>query len=131
MDQVTEGEVFTFEREFSTDEVRTFGQLSGDQQDRHVVPNADGELMVQGLLTATIPTNIGAKLGMMGQKLTFEFHNPVYTGETIQCEWTNAEVTEETDRYALRATVHCANEADDVVMTATFHGIVWKDDKPA
>lgn len=128
MDSVIEGAVHTYEREFTTEEVHTFGAISGDQQQRHLEPNDDGELMVQGLLTATIPTNIGAELGVMGQELSFEFHRPVYTGDVITCTWTNDEVTEAEDRYHLRASVECTNDINDRVMTATIRGVIWKNE---
>lgn len=131
MDTVSEGDVHTYEREFTTDEVHTFGGISGDQQPRHREPNDDGELMVQGLLTATIPTNIGAELGVMGQELRFEFHRPVYTGDVILCTWTNEEVTESDDRYHLRASVVCQNDANERVMTAMIRGVVWKNERVA
>lgn len=51
------------------EDVRQFTAFSGDDQTRHVEEDAEGWLMVQGLLTATLPTEIGGKLEVMAHHL--------------------------------------------------------------
>ena len=122
------GTTYTTERTFTTDDVLQFGEVSGDQQPIHTEPNADGELVVQGLLTATLPTEIGGGLEVLASRMEYRFKTPVYTGETITCEWTNEAVTERADRYEISCSIRCTNEEGTVVMTGETDGIIWKDD---
>lgn len=118
------GDVYTTERAFTESDVRQFAEISGDDQPRHVEPDDEGRLMVQGLLTATLPTEIGGDLEVLASRLDFRFKRPVYTGETITCEWRCAEVSEEDGRLSVVGDVTCTNEDDEVVMTCTGEGII-------
>ncbi|EMA34444.1 MaoC domain-containing protein dehydratase [Halobiforma lacisalsi AJ5] len=64
------GDVYTYERTVTTAEVRQFGELSGDQQPIHTDPDEEGRLVVQGLLTATLPTAIGGDLEVLATRRT-------------------------------------------------------------
>jgi hypothetical protein len=70
------------------EDVRQFSQLSGDRGVHHVQPDTGGRVMVQGLLTATLPTKIGGDLNFIARDMTFEFLRPVFTGETITTDVT-------------------------------------------
>ena len=126
MDRPMEGRQHTFERTFTTDDVRQFAGLSSDTQPRHTEPDEDGLLLVHGLLTATLPTKIGGDLEVLAKAMEFEFVRPVYTGETISCTWTTESVAERDDRYELTADAVCENGNGEVVLTATVDGLVWK-----
>src|SRR5579875_3640971 len=80
------GDVSAWERIFTIEEVRQFGQISGDLGVHHVEPDAQGRLLVQGLLTATLPTKLGGDLNLLASSLSFEFRRPVFTGDTVRCE---------------------------------------------
>ncbi|EDL66517.1 FAS1-like dehydratase domain-containing protein [Bacillus sp. SG-1] len=80
------GDVFTWERTFTREEVMEFGQLSGDQGLHHMEPDEHGRVMVQGLLTASIGTKIGGDLNYIARDMHNEFIRPVFTGDTITCE---------------------------------------------
>lgn len=121
-----EGDVRTFERTFTTEEVREFAAVSGDEQARHVEPDEDGRLMVQGLLTATMPTKLGSDIEVLARWVEFEFRRPVYTAETITCEMVSDRVEEHEDRYDLDASITCRNEADEVVLSGSVSGLIWK-----
>jgi len=122
----TEGETHRFERTFTAEEVRQFAQLAEDTQPRHTEPDADGRLMVHGLLTATLPTKIGGDLEVLAHTMEFEFVEPVYTGEAVTCTWTNEHVKAHGDRHELGVEVIC--EADKgVVLRGHIEGIVWDD----
>jgi hypothetical protein len=82
MEEPQEGTTVTFERSFTVAEVQQFADLSGDIQPRHTEPDDDGRVMVQGLLTATMPTKLGGDREVMAPKMEFEFLQPVYTGES-------------------------------------------------
>ena len=51
------GDVITIARAFSVEEVRAFAALSGDHGRHHETPDAEGRLMVHGLLTCSILTS--------------------------------------------------------------------------
>ena len=121
------GDVHAFERTFTEADVRQFADVSGDAQPRHLEPDGEGRLMVQGLLTATLPTKIGGDLEVLARTMTFDFQRPVYTGETITCEMTLEEVQEREDRYELEASVVCENEDGEMVLTGDVSGLVWKE----
>lgn len=121
-----EGDTHTHERTFTREEVREFGEISGDTQSIHTEPDEEGRLVVQGLLTATIPTKIGGDLEYIARTMEYDFRRPVYTGEKITCEWTTESVTEREDRYEASGTAICRNEEDVVVMSGYFEGLIWK-----
>lgn len=125
-DEPSEGDTYTYERTFTPEDVRRFGEISGDQQSIHTDPDEEGRLVVQGLLTATLPTKIGGDLEYVARTMEFDFRRPVYTGETITCEWTTETVEEREDRYEAAGTAVCRNEDDVVVMRGSFEGLVWK-----
>lgn len=122
-----EGDVHTYERTFTNEDVRQFGEVSGDQQAIHTDPDEEGRLVVQGLLTATLPTKIGGDLSYIAQTMEFNFLQPVYTGTTIRCEWTNETVDERADRYNVTSSVVCSNEDEETVMEAHIDGLIWKE----
>ncbi|MBZ6495845.1 FAS1-like dehydratase domain-containing protein [Natrinema longum] len=127
MTQPIEGETRTFERTFTVEDVQQFAALSGDDQPRHTEPDEDGRVMVQGLLTATLPTKMGSDAEVLASTMEFNFHQPVYTGESITCRSTYDTVVERADRYEFTSDVVCENEAGETVLTATTEGIILKD----
>lgn len=131
MSQLAEGETCTVERTFTDADVRQFADLSGDTQPRHTELDSSGRRLVHGLLTATLPTQIGGELDVLARTMAFEFERPVYTGERITCTWTTESVELLDDRWVLQARVVCENEDDEDVLTGSIEGIVWRDDTGA
>lgn len=127
MTRPTEGSMSVVERTFTPADVRQFAEISGDDQDRHLVPDAEGRHMVQGLLTATLPTDIGGDNDVLARRMAFEFRRPVYTGEPITCEMTTESVTEHDDRYEFESAAVCRNGDAEVVLRAEIAGLMWKD----
>ncbi|MFB6267592.1 MAG: dehydratase [Halodesulfurarchaeum sp.] len=123
-----EGDEYTVERTFTTADVRTFGELSGDRQAIHTEPDEEGRLVVQGLLTGTLPTAIGADLQVLARRMDLEFVRPVYTGERITCTWTNDSVEPRDDGVSIRATAICTNEAGERVLEAEIAGVIRAGD---
>ncbi len=118
------GDVIAWERTFTTEDVDTFIRISGDAGTHHIEADAQGRLMVQGLLTATLPTKIGGDLNFIARELDFQFLRPVWTGDTIRCEVTLTELTP-TDRGTLLACEWlCRNQHGKEVLTGKGHGIV-------
>lgn len=119
-----EGAVHTVERTFTTEDVRQFAEVSGDTQPRHTDPDEDGRLVVHGLLTATLPTRIGGDMEVLAHEMEFTFQRPVYTGETVTCEWRTESVEERTGGYWLTASVRCWTGDDETVLRASVSGLV-------
>ena len=120
------GDVLTHERSFTTEEVREYARLTGDDQAIHTEPDEEGRLVVQGLLTGSLATNIGGDLGYMARTMDFEFLQPVRTGEQITCECTVQSRTEREDRYLLEIGIEYRNDDGDVVAEGTTTGQIWK-----
>lgn len=120
------GDTYTHERTFTREDVERFADLSGDTQRIHTEADDEGRVVVQGLLTATLPTKIGADLEVFATHMEYEFHAPVRTGETIICVWENESVTERDDRYELAVAITCTNEAGTEVLSGETDGIIWK-----
>jgi acyl dehydratase len=118
------GDVTIWERTFTVEDVRLFGQVSGDQGIHHVETDEQGRLMVQGLLTATLPTKIGGDLNYIARELVFEFLRPVFTGDIIRCETTITHLERVDGRTNMAAKWVCRNQQGKEVMTGHTHGII-------
>ena len=128
MTQPSEGETRTYERTFTVEDVQQFAELTGDDQSRHTEPDEDGRVMVQGLLTATLPTKLGSDNEVLASTMEFNFHRPVYTGEPITCRSTFDTVEEREDRYEFTSNVVCENADGETVLTSSTNGLIWKDE---
>ena len=122
----TEGDSYTYERTFTLEDVRRFGELSGDRQPIHTEPDGEGRLVVQGLLTATIPTKIGGDLEIIARDMEFEFHRPVYTGQRITCELTVESIEEREGRYETTAATVCRRANEETVLRGRIEGVIRK-----
>jgi 3-hydroxybutyryl-CoA dehydratase len=76
------GDIITFERTFTPEDVELFTKVSGDEGSHHVTPDEQGRLVIQGLLTATLPTKIGGDNNVLARTMNFDFLRPVFTGNT-------------------------------------------------
>jgi acyl dehydratase len=116
--------VVSWQRTFTEEDVRTFGRLSGDEGAHHVLPDDHGRLMVQGLLTATLPTKIGGDMNFIARQMTFQFLRPVFVGDTVHCEVTivGLEPAEQYTRLSCRWV--CRNQYEKEVLTGEADGII-------
>jgi acyl dehydratase len=126
MDPPSVGETFTAARTFTTEDVRRFAEVTNDTQPIHTEPDEDGRLVVHGLLTGSLLTDIGGDLELLARTMEFGFRRPVRTGERITCTWTVESVAEREDRYALENDVVFRDEAGETVATARVEGVLWK-----
>jgi acyl dehydratase len=118
------GDVVSWKRTFTEEEIRAFARFSGDEGAHHLVPDEHGRLMAHGLLTATLPTKIGGDMNFIARQMTFEFHRPVFAADTITCEVTLTELAPD-DRYTrVTAQFVCRNQNGKEVMTGQTHGVV-------
>ena len=118
------GDVTVWERTFTVEDVRLFGQVSGDQGIHHIEKDEQGRLMVQGLLTATLPTKIGGDLNYIAREMVFEFLRPVFTGDIIRCETTITHLERVDGRTNMAAKWVCRNQHGKEVLTGHTHGII-------
>lgn len=123
---IEEGHSLTYERSFTPAEVEQFAELSGDEGYHHFVEQQSGDVMVHGLLTATLPTKIGGDIDYVARTMDLTFPRPVYTGETITCELTVESVTEREDRTELDTAWMCTNEEGAVVMEGSSSGVIFE-----
>ncbi|MGI9106417.1 MAG: MaoC family dehydratase [Pyrinomonadaceae bacterium] len=118
------GDVVAWERTFTETDVRLFSKFSGDEGTHHLQPDETGRLMVHGLLTATLPTKIGGDLNFIVREMTFQFHRPVFSGDTVRCEVTIVELTEMSGYTQLKSSWVCRNQHGKEVMSGAARGIV-------
>jgi acyl dehydratase len=121
---VQEGETRTYERTFTEADVRQFAEVSGDTGRQHVERDDRGRLMAHGLLTATLPTKIGGELNYVARTMTFEFHRPVYAGDTVTCETEMTEVVEGDGRTRLTAEFVCHDGDGERVLSGRSEGVI-------
>jgi 3-hydroxybutyryl-CoA dehydratase len=118
------GDVVSCERTFTKDDILHFNEVSGDQGVHHVTPDDQGRLMIHGLLTATLPTKIGGDMDFIAREMKFQFHRPVFSGDTVTCAVTVAAI-EIADRYTnVRTDFVCTNQHGKEVMSGYAHGII-------
>jgi acyl dehydratase len=119
------GTVVSHERTFTPEDVRQFSDVSGDEGDHHVETDDEGRLLVQGLLTATLPTKVGGDLNVLAARMEFDFRRPVYTGQRVVCEVEFVELDRGEDRIDLVAEFE-ADRPDTgvVVMGGRFEGLI-------
>jgi 3-hydroxybutyryl-CoA dehydratase len=119
------GDIISFERTFTTEDVELFSKVSGDEGNHHVAPDEQGRLVVQGLLTATLPTKVGGDNNVLARTMDFEFLRPVFTGDTIKCEVTIEKYEKSEDnRTAIMATFLCTNQNEKQVLRGSFAGVI-------
>src|SRR5438128_3895991 len=119
-------DAITWERTFTEEDIRLFNQVSGDEGIHHIMPDEQGHLMVHGLLTATIPTKIGGDMNFIAREMRFQFHRPVFAGDTVSCEVTIVAL-EPADKYTnVRSEFACRNQTGKEVMSGYALGVVRK-----
>jgi 3-hydroxybutyryl-CoA dehydratase len=118
------GDIITFERTFTTEDVELFTKVSRDEGSHHVTPNEQGRLVIQGLLTATLPTKIGGDNNVLARTMNFEFLRPVFTGDTIICAVTIEKFEKQDKRTCITASFICENQHGMEVLSGGFSGVI-------
>lgn len=124
-----EGAVHTTERTFHRADVEAFHEAAGGDLLRHTepAPEAADDTMVHAMLLGTVPSRIAGDIGVLTSGIAFQFHEPVFVGDTVTAEWETTEVEEGDERYDVTAEVTCRNQEDVVVLTVVIEGVVWKE----
>lgn len=118
------GEDSTYSRTFTNAEVEQFAELSNDEGYHHLVANEDGQVVLHGLLTATMPTKLGGDIDFLARSMYFEFPRPAHTGVEITCTTTFEEVEERDGRTELKVSFECETEDGEVVLRGHSEGVV-------
>ncbi|WP_144475639.1 MaoC family dehydratase N-terminal domain-containing protein [Cytobacillus oceanisediminis] len=119
------GDCIVFERTFTKREVELFTEISGDEGIHHLTPDEQGRVVVQGLLTATLPTKVGGDHNVLARNMDFEFIRPVFTGDTIVCEVKIEQYEKQANqRTAILATFACVNQNGKEVLKGSFSGVI-------
>lgn len=99
-----------------------------DAGEHHTRPNEVGKFVVQGLLTATLPTKIGGDYNVLARTMHFEFLRPVFTEDTITCEVTIEQYEEvKINRMAIATSFICINQDKKIVLKGNFSGVIIKE----
>ncbi|WP_440604149.1 hotdog domain-containing protein [Bacillus sp. GB_SG_008] len=119
------GDIISFERTFSVKDVELFTEISGDEGIHHRTPDEQGRLVIQGLLTATLPTKVGGDHNVLARSMNFEFLRPVFTGDIIFCEVTIEKFEkQDNNRTAIMASFLCTNQNEKQVLRGNFAGVI-------
>ena len=118
------GDQLSWQRTFTEADIRAFTSLSGDAGEHHLQPDAQGRLMAHGLLTATIPTKIGGDMNFIAREMTFQFHRPVFSGDTITCDVTVSSLETTEQLINITTTFICRNQHGKEVMTGIARGVI-------
>ena len=120
------GEIFSVSRTFTEEDVLQFAENSRDYNPVHFderfakLKNFTGPVC-QGLLVASLVTEIGGQMGMLASGMDFKFLKPIYFGETIKCYFTIAEIE---DGGRARAEAVFTNEDQATVLLAVVTGFI-------
>ena len=119
-----EGDTMTYSRTFTNEDVQQFADLSKDEGYHHMVGNEEGQVVLHGLPTATMPTKLGGDINYIARTMEFEFPHPAYTGTEITCETTIERVEERDGRTELGASCVCETADGTIVLRGHTEGIV-------
>jgi 3-hydroxybutyryl-CoA dehydratase len=122
--QLKEGDHFGFERRFTLEDVERFAAISGDRGVHHVRPDERGRIMLQGLLTATLPTKLGGDLNYIARSMNFEFPRPVFAGDTITAEAVVEKISQSNRGSRIRIRYVCRNQEGKEVLLGTTDGVI-------
>jgi acyl dehydratase len=119
------GDSFTVSRTFTERDAAAFADIGRDYNPVHFdlrfakAKNFHGPIC-QGLLGASLLTEIGGQIGWLASGMNFHFKKPVYFGDTIECRFT---ITELDDRNRAKAEVTFKNQRDEIVIEAYVTGV--------
>ncbi|MDQ0271716.1 enoyl-CoA hydratase [Cytobacillus purgationiresistens] len=119
------GDTISFQRTFTKEDVALFTKVSWDEGSHHTTPDEQGRLVIQGLLTATLPTKIGGENNVLAHTMNFKFLKPVFTDDTIVCEATIEKYDKkENGKISMLASFNCMNQHRVEVMSGNFAGVI-------
>lgn len=123
-----QGQEITYERSFTKEDVKGFIDLAHYTGCHHEEENQDGEIMIQGLLTATLPTTLGGEYDLLVYQMLYDLTKPVYTGDHIICQIRIDQAEEKRDKIHYKLDFQCKNQKDQVVLSGYLKAIELKFD---
>jgi 3-hydroxybutyryl-CoA dehydratase len=120
------GDNFTVSRTFTEREANDFAVISRDFNPVHLddrfagAKNLKGKIC-HGLLVGSMLTEIGGQLGWLATEMNFRFIEPVYFGDTIECDLIVKAVD---DRGQASADAIFRNEDGTTVLEAHVKGMI-------
>ena len=124
MRSLSVGQVLSWEKTFTLEDVEAFIRLSADERVHPLQPDADGRRLVHCLLLAMLPTTIGGSMNLVARDMSFTFLCPVFTGDRIRCDVEIAETEPTEGQLRLAFAVVCRNQHGEEVMTGTCSGVL-------
>ncbi len=123
--KITTGQTFSRTRTFTREDVESFGKISGDLGRHHVQPDAQGRVMLQGLLTATLATEVGGSINFLAREMHFEFLRPMWSSDTATCVVHAEKVEARDEKYdSLSAIFVITNQHGKEVLKGSVSGVV-------
>ena len=125
------GDTFSVSRTFTDQDVLRFAEISRDYNPVHFderfakVKNFAGTVC-QGLLVASLVTEIGGQIGWLASGMQFKFLKPVYFGDTIKCDFT---ITEIDNGGEARAEAAFTNQDQATVLLGVVTGFIPGDEE--
>ena len=128
---ITVGDIFSVSRMLTENDVIQFADISRDYNPVHFdkrfadAKNLNG-CICHGLLAASLVTEIGGQIGWFASEMNFRFREPVYFGDTIQCDFT---ITAIDRRRRAKAEAVFTNQDNVVVLEGVIHGFIPGDEE--
>jgi len=122
---ISRGDTFTLTRTFTLQETEAFGALTRDRNPVHSHTEFARSrglpgLIVHGLLTGSMITEIGGQIACLATSMHFDFVRPVLPGDTVTCVLTIDEADEAGRKVTASAMLR--NQHGDLVARAGFKG---------
>ncbi len=120
------GDTFSVSRTFTEQDVLQFAEISRDYNPVHFderfakVKHFNGPVC-QGLLVASLVTEIGGQIGWLASGMEFKFIKPVYFGDTVKCDFT---ITDISDGGQARGEGVFTNKDQATVLLAVVTGFI-------
>lgn len=119
------GDTFEVKRVFTKADVEKFVEISGDRNPPHITLNEKGQLVVHGLLTATLPSIVGGKLNVTGREFQVEWFKPVYTDDEVTCKIILDKIAYQETRTKVTAVFEIYNQSAEKVSSGHFFGLIY------
>lgn len=138
LDEFKVGQILEFSHTFTQKETEMMGDLIGDHNPFHydgpfVKATRFQRPIVHGMLLAGMICHFGGDLfpgpGYLAERMDFDFHLPVYFGDTIRAVGTIKAIEIAHKRVTLH--MKCYNTENQCVMSGNVTGIPFQVDKPS
>lgn len=126
MKTLNKGDKIVYKKIFTKEEVEFFGKTMGFMGKHHEIPNEDGQLLNQGLLTAILTNRIGGEYNILMYHMDFNFIKKVWTDEEMTCINEVLDIQEKNSKEHISIQSKIYNSKEELVLDARLKGIVLK-----